>query len=160
MNEIQTSKDCRFWNSWVLFGTFGYGGGIGGWYLCLFMWLLLFAPLGVVTTLVLAGTITSTVFGSQQREVALLNAPSHLTWTAVTVASIAIGCAILLGIWRGLRRKQTSRVRQVSMTWSGHGRCPPALRGLTWFDQLFTLTPLFNVFALHFIGTTIPLVEA
>lgn len=57
MNEHQVWSDWRFWINRFLFGTFGYGGGMMGWYLCLFMRLLLHVPLAMATVMVLEGVM-------------------------------------------------------------------------------------------------------
>lgn len=134
MNENLAWCDWRCWLNWFLFGTFGYGGGLMGWYLCLLMWLLLHVPLAMVTMMVLGEIMTGTWSEPLHGEVVQLNGhqASFTTWTAVTVTTMIISCAILLGImieqsgiWRGFCGNETSRVGKTGMDWHGNGRYPP-----------------------------------
>lgn len=137
MNGKKASKDWKFWNGWVLFGTFGYGGGMGGWYLALIMWLLLYVPLAIVIVMTWGGVIAGTWPGLMYWEVVQLNAPpaNNTTWTAVNMVGVAIGLAIswailfgilmeALGIWRGFYRNQFSGRGQRGFTGQGNGRYP------------------------------------
>ncbi len=134
MNENLAWSDWRCWLNWFLFGTFGYGGGLMGWYLCLFMWLLLHVPLAMVTMMVIGGTIAGTGAEPISWEVIQLNAPrpNLTTWTAVTITTMITSCTILLGsmmkqsgIGRGFCGNETSRVGKVGVDWHGNGRYPP-----------------------------------
>lgn len=134
MNENLAWSDWRFWINWFLFGTFGYGGGMMGWYLCLLMWLLLHVPLAMVTMMVIGGTIAGAGSGPISWEVIQVNGlqASFSTWTAVTITTMTTSCAILLGIMmaksgigRGFCGNETSRVGKTGTDWHGNGRYPP-----------------------------------
>ncbi len=122
MNKNLAWSDWRFWINWFLFGTFGYGGGMMGWYLCLFMWLLLHVPLVMVIMMVIGGTIAGT--GSEP-----------ISWEVIqlTITTMTTNCAILLGIMieksrigRRFCENETSRVGKTGMDWHGNGRYPPS----------------------------------
>lgn len=123
MNGNLAWSDWRFWINWFLFGTFGYGGGMMGWYLCLGMWLLLHVPLAMVTVMVLEGVMAGAWSAPLHGEVVQLNAPqaSFTAWTAVTITTMITSYATLLGIIRN----KTSRVGKTGKDWHGNGRYPP-----------------------------------
>lgn len=134
MNENLAWSDWRFWINWFLFGTFGYGGGMMGWYLCLCMWLLLHVPLAKVTAMVLEGVMAGAWSAPLHGEVVQLNAlqASFITWTAVTITTMITSCAILLGIMmaksgigHGFCGNETGRVGKTGTDWHGNGRYPP-----------------------------------